>query len=744
MKYTFLIAIFGLATFSFPASLEAGQKLNASQKIDRIIKAGYKEHGVQPNPMASDEVFVRRIYLDVIGRVPTMAETVTFLESKNPNKRARLIDELLNSDGYVSHHYNYWADILRAKSRLNGNGQSLPAGYAFEKWIKDSLRENKPYDQFVKEMVSASGNSWENGAVGYYIRDFGMPLDNLAITTQVFLGTQIVCAQCHDHPFDKWTQMDYYQLSAFTYGKVTSNNSPNQREALAFLQKRKKKVPQKAQQDVRRAFSEILRPVRFNAVYDVNRKLRLPHDYQYDDAKPRSLVDPETPFGPEAPLSGADHPSEAFAEWLTSEQNDRFTTVIANRLWKKAFGVGIYEPVDELTHHSQPSNPELMAFLEARMKGFDYDMKKFLRMVYNTEAYQRESSREAVTLGLPYHYPGPILRRMSAEQIWDSLVAMAVDNPDAPSPAHELEIKKQLTEVQLVAEAIYDQKPGEFLRNAHEIAQVQKRLAGEIEQAQKELADARASKDPKRIREAISEVGKIRRQLAIEVEKQVYREALEEKIEMASAATGSGNFLADLSSVVTAGGDQTISEGMETYTEERRGLIDPLVKALLKEEADQIRADELARRERETAEWNVGKKQRPIYNAFANRREQFVRSSELRSPAPPGHFLREFGQSDREVVENANDQASITQALAMLNGPTINAITHPYSVLGREMKGQTYRERLDTIYLTMLSRKPTDEERKIFAEAFAADPEAGSVTGIVWTILNMRQFLFVQ
>ncbi len=762
MKFAALTIFFTVVLTLVATAQEKPKPSLAWQRIDALIEAGYKEHNIEPNPIASDEVFVRRIYLDIIGRIPTKKETLEFINSNAKNKKTVLINELLNSEGYVSNHFNYWADILRARTQINGNGQGTPAGNAYGKWIKDSLRENKPYDQFVSEMISAKGSSWDNGAVGYYLRDYGMPLDNLAITAQVFLGTEIVCAQCHNHPFDKWTQMDYYKLAAFTYGKVTTNNSPNQQGALAAYSKgnmmmsgkakgkKKTKGEDSHMRDVRKAFSEILKPVRFNNVVDATRSLRLPSDYQYDDAKPKSVVKPGTLFGSDAPVSDAAPPSLAFAEWVTSEKNERFTTVITNRLWKKALGVGIIEPVDNITDHTTPSNSELLAYLEGRMRAFDYDMKKFLRMIYNTKTYQREASSEESQMGVAYHFPGPVLRRMTAEQIWDSMVAMAVPNPDGPSLEHELFAKKRITEVQLIAEAVYDQSPKQFLRNGTEIANVQKKLAKEIDAAREELTAARESKDEKRIRKAIADAGAMRRQLVKEIEERVYREGLEKKIElvaMKDSDQSSQAFLAELAEMVTEG-DREVSEGMSEVIGDVRpnsGIIRQLVTAMMKDDYAALKKQNAERSAREIENWKIDTKvERKSYESFNSIRKKLVRASDLPSPSPVGHFLRSFGQSDREMVENANDEASITQALALLNGPAIGGITSRYSVLVRDMSGEKMLDRLETIFLTMLSRKPRPDESKIFQAAWKADPEAGTVQGIVWTVLNMRQFLFVE
>lgn len=447
---------------------------------------------------------MRRVYLDLIGRIPTRVETTDFVESKNPKKRAQIVEKLIGTEGYVSHQFNYWADLLRARTTIAGNGQSAPSGMAYEQWLKESIRSNKPYDELVYELVTASGNSWENPAVGYYLRDYGMPLDNLAMTSQLFLGTQIVCAQCHDHPFDSWTQMDYYHLSAFTYGMVTSNNHSVARNALRKYEARKNPGANRMR-ELKKATSEILIPVRFSSVYEMDRSLKLPHDYQYDDAKPKSVVKPATLMGNEAVMSGSNTTIEAFGEWLTSQENPVFTKVMANRIWKRALGIGVIEPVDNLKDHTQPSNPELMDYLTELFIELECDIQAFQKVIYRTKAYQRETTLEEPIPGAPYHFAGPILRRMSAEQIWDSLVALSIENPDDRNEGRELFAKRRLAEVQLVAAALYDQDSNQFMRNVIEISRVQRDLSTEIDAAIAKVTEARLEGDPDKIREASEE-----------------------------------------------------------------------------------------------------------------------------------------------------------------------------------------------------------------------------------------------
>jgi hypothetical protein len=736
---------------SAPLLAAEKNKLSPVREIDRLVEQGLKAQGLEPNKAIGDEVFVRRIYLDIIGRIPTKQESEKFLNSSAKNKRNQLIDELLDSDGYVSNFYHFWADLLRARTAINGNNLSAGTGRAYEMWIKQALRENKPYDEMVRELVTATGHSWENGAVGYYIRDYGMPLDNAAMTAQVFLGTQIVCAQCHNHPFDKWTQMDYYHLSAFTYGMMGTNNLPEGAQAVqAAIKKMSNPMSKEKQRELRRAFSEILKPVRFNNVVANSRMPRLPHDYQYDDAKPKSVVRPASILGPKAAVSPSQHPSETFAEWLTSPQNPRFSLVMANRLWKQAFGIGLIEPVDNLKDHTKPSNPELMAYLEKLFKQKDFDIKSYLSVVFKTRAYQRVASLEEVPPGAPYYFPGPILRRMSAEQVWDSIVSLVRENSDDPDEAWELQGKEQKLRRQLIGEAVYEQNPRQFVKNGIEILKVQKDLSIKIDAAVAKLTEARETGDLEKIREASNDVKDARRELADRVERQVYLEGLESGIEVASNDSKSRNsysdaFFEELISTANEKGRGDIMAGMEAIIDKEGGIVRKLVRAMLADEHAALNEKRVNEAMRELEEWKVKKAQRKGYNTFKTVSRKMVRASEMPSPAPAGHFLREFGQSDRELIDNGSDQASVTQALTMLNGNIPFAVSNPYSVFSRNMReGSNFRERLDNVYQTMFCRPATEEEAGIFMEAWKQDPEAASISGIAWTLLNTRQFLFIN
>ena len=475
------VALATIAAAALPmraSEIDPAPRSGASARIDQLVEQQLTEVNEQPNAPINDELFLRRIYLDAIGRIPTVDEARAFLDNPSSTKRAHLIDQLLDSEGRVSHEFNYLADLLRVQSRM----QNVP-GQDYIDWVKDAVRVNKPYDEMVRELVTAEGYIWENGAAGFYLRDPGMPLDHLATTVQVFLGTQLVCAQCHDHPYDDWSQKQYYELAAYTFGVQTRDQDVIKR--LRGMDRRNTDISPQTQ----RAARQLLRPLT-QRVHETDRNLRLPGDYQYDDAKPKSVVEPHTLFGDAMEFAKSDgRRIDQFAEWMTSPENPRFTVVIANRMWQQVFGRALIEPVDDLGDGFKASNPALMSHLTQLMIELDYDLKAFKRILFNTRTYQRESVARDLAIDEDYHFPGPVPRRLTAEQIWDSLVTMAVPEIDTRPGNNRIdarfEIGKSLegkspAEIYEVAE---QQQHANELRQ--ELQQGNRRLQQQIREAQR-------------------------------------------------------------------------------------------------------------------------------------------------------------------------------------------------------------------------------------------------------------------
>jgi len=428
---------------------KADTTMPRADKVKKVEELEFLKRMTWPTERTTDEQFVRRIYLDVAGRIPTYQETVAFLNSRSKDKRAELIDQLLNSEAFVSNFFNYASDLLRIREGLSLNGTRGVRSEAYYDWTKDQIRANTPWDKWVFSMLTAQGQFWENPATGYMLTDTGMQLCNLSNTFTVFAGTEITCAQCHDHPFEEVYQMDFFKMAAF-FGGLDLRKSQGVESAKAaqdqlrayqaeFRQKNAGKTPMPR-------FDQGLQELLGSYGYvqgdrDEGGKMvptvPLPHDYKYDDAEPNAQVKPAAYFGELVDLEKYPNARQAFATWLTSKENPRFTINIVNRLWKQVFGLGQIEPVYNIPGHldGQAQNYDLLKYLEQLMKDLNYDVKGFLRVLYNSQTYQREACHFSPTMAQvdkgEYHFAAPVLRRMSAEQLWDSMVALTVTQPEA-------------------------------------------------------------------------------------------------------------------------------------------------------------------------------------------------------------------------------------------------------------------------------------------------------------------------
>jgi hypothetical protein len=665
---------------------------NPSQQIDLLVESRLKELAIEPNAPTTDAQFVRRAYLDIVGRIPSLEETRKFLAIENPAKRTILISLLLQSEGHVSHSFNQWADILRAKSESRDI-----SGAAYVNWIKQALRENRSYRDFVTELVTAEGQTWENPAVGFYLRDRGMPLDHMAYTAQIFLAKAMVCAQCHDHPFDDISQMQFYQMAAFTYGVSTSlrpqavlglDKTLNGRKSRGTNARYGRHIDQAAQ--------TLLAPIAAG-VEDSERALVLPHDYENEDASPGDKVRPDTLFGDQARGSRGKKLRRAYADWMTDPENDRFTKVIANRLWHRVMGRGLLEPIDDFKDASEPSHPELLDFLIREMKRLNYDQRAFLSILYNTRTYQRQATSSYVSPGEDYHFAGPLLRRMSAEQLWDSLLTLTIPDPDgrsaAGSNARRLEAEQQKAKV------IVESKKPELVDAITGLADILAKLDDDTAGLRGQLSAAIEAKDQPKINAIRREIRTFER--ASQSEQNRYIAAF-------------------------YGGDHTKDD-------------DPL--SMMRMNTTTMQGGQMMQAGKGTADGGPAAQEDDPWRGFA---AGLVRASELSSPAPAGHFLRQFGQSDREVIANANNETSSDQALSLMNGDVFRQITGEQAVLMQNVNSAaTPEEKLEVVFMSMLGRPATEMEIRRL-DALTENATEHAYPTIIWALLNTSEFSFIQ
>ena len=345
-----------IATVSSPyeSPVDAAIFANAERSnfIDEQVLAKLKSLNIPPSPRCSDTEFIRRAFLDTIGVLPTADEVRAFLSDESPDKRDRLVDQLLTRPEFVDYWSYKWSDLLL----LSGEKLRPQALKSFSAFIRQNVADNTPWDEFVRQIVLSRGSTFDNGAANFYSLHQD-PVDMAETTSMAFLGMSIQCARCHDHPLEKWTNNDYYgfaSLFARVRGKGWGGDfRSGDGHRVIFLDDE----------------SEILQP---------------------RTGKPQP---PKPLDGQPLTLESVEDRRIAVASWLTSPTNPYFSRAIVNRVWANFFGIGLVEKVDDLRLTNPPSNPELLSALAAFLSGGDrpYDLKKLMRLILTSQSYQRSS-----------------------------------------------------------------------------------------------------------------------------------------------------------------------------------------------------------------------------------------------------------------------------------------------------------------------------------------------------------------
>lgn len=346
--------------------------------VDRHVFAKLEQMQILPSELCTDDEFIRRANLDVIGELPTTAETRAFLADANPWKRAKLIDALLERPEYATFWALKWGDLLRL-----GNKRVTPAGvHKFHHWLVSAVERNMPYDEFARALLTASGSTFANPAANYY-RTAADTNECTETTSQVFLGVRIQCAKCHNHPFERWTQDNYYGIGAF-FNRIERKPGTAPDELVVFASRE----------------GEITQP------------------------RTGKQMLPWLPLRGEAAIPAEEDRRRAFADWLTQPNNPFFARVAVNRIWGHVMGRGIVEPVDDFRDSNPPANAPLLDALAVDFAGHGFDWKHTLRTVLNSRTYQL-SSRKNVFNGQDVKYASHASTRLqTAEQLLDSICAV--------------------------------------------------------------------------------------------------------------------------------------------------------------------------------------------------------------------------------------------------------------------------------------------------------------------------------
>lgn len=389
-------------------------------ELDKNLNDFYKKNNVKIEQKSVDDyALVRRIYIDFAGRIPSLEEIKAFVSDKTPNKREKTIDKILNSEDYVNNFYNYWADILRIRPERLADDVGLLKSYPYMEYVRNVIRTDKPYNEFVNELLTAEGKFTENPATGYILRDNGMQLDNLATTLQLFIGKDIACAQCHDDPFQDYSQMDFYKMAAFFAPYDNREARKEYGDTLKRIDNEIKSITGKDRVDngVRQLMSSNLFKVHPNQA----KTMKLPHDYKYSDAKPFEVVSPVAMDG--RATDAAQGPKQAFSGWITSHPD--FSISLVNRLWDNIVGTPLVAPIINFQLENAPTK-DVAKFLGDYSKAHKYSIKSVLKLIGTSDFYARAPYSGKLD---EYKLQGILVKRMSSYQVWDSVISLIL--PDA-------------------------------------------------------------------------------------------------------------------------------------------------------------------------------------------------------------------------------------------------------------------------------------------------------------------------
>ncbi len=342
--------------------------------IDRLVAAKWKKLNLSPSAPSDDATFLRRAFLDVIGKLPTAAESREFLSNKSADKRTKLIDALLERPEYADYWALRWADLLR----VNQEALGAKSAYVFDAWLRQSFRENMPYDQFVQRLITAQGGSNNDSATNFY-KAFKTPNDLTIAVSQVFLGLRLECARCHHHPYEKWGQDDFYGMAAF-FPRLSRKKGADGEELLFLAVKGDVKHP-----------------------------------------KTKAVVAPKVLLGQPLDVPVTEDRRGQLANWMTSPDNPFIARTMANRVWAHFMGRGLVEPIDDMRATNPATNEPLLDALADKFVAHKFNVKQLIRTVLTSQVYQLSSEPNATNVRDTRSYSRFYRKRLPAEVLLDAV-----------------------------------------------------------------------------------------------------------------------------------------------------------------------------------------------------------------------------------------------------------------------------------------------------------------------------------
>ena len=379
--------------------------------VDQHTASKWRELGISPSEMATDEQFLRRVYLDVTGTLPSVEVVSKFLADKSTTKRDVLVDKLLESPEYSFYFANKWADVLRVKRR--GQADRAPGTFSFHDWIRDSVATDKPYSEFVRDIVCAIGDETKSPATVWY-KEVTTPEQFVDDVSQVFLGQRLACANCHHHPYEKWTQDDYWGIAAY-FGRVG-----------------KKTIPTAGRQNNNQSQKQSIYTKSSGSV--TNKRTQ-----RAADMKPLD--------GEAITVGGDDDPRNLFVDWMVDPKNPFFAKAVANRYWAHFFGRGIVDPLDDMRATNPPSNPELLDELAKNLIDNKYSLKALIKTIVKSRTYQLSSVPNDFNKSDKQSYARYYPKRLQAEVVFDAVCNVTESPSDFPGLPKDKNAPKRAIEL---------------------------------------------------------------------------------------------------------------------------------------------------------------------------------------------------------------------------------------------------------------------------------------------------------
>jgi len=688
--------------------------------LSAVLNNENKELGVKQQPVAvvDDLSYLRRVYVDLIGRIPSHDEIEAYLAMPAKSRRDQVVDKLMEDPRFVDRWTTFFADMFRLRSNQPGGAAALAHVYR-------SLKDNVPYDEMVRRFISANGKAGATPEVGYILGDNADPMALAGVTAQTFMGLRIACAQCHDHPFDKWTREDFYGFAAY-FGKVRRYEIEKPRtiftreveetailwppEGKAEMKDRKpmsakflvamakdSKAPEyvtrlaalrKAEKDAREAaiakkaegaaLDDLLADAGDKAIEQARNKKKA-DDVTAEATAERRRIDVKADLYNQSKLRNE------LAALITDPQNRYFSWCLVNRVWSQLVGKGFVEPVDDLSDDNKPSHPKSMNYLADEFVAGGFQIRPIVRAIVASEPYQRgqalnvkpteQQELEAAFLAVP-------ARRMLGEVLYDSIVTAGhLSDYKHPEGAN----KKTLRE-----------------RIRVPIAQ-----AGEVGKPQNLLGETKSGGAMNQMAMAGGPMGG----------KKGYN--LEKGIEL--------NF------------DDVLKQA------EKENKEDVVIEQLAVKSAEELEAEQMMAMRTMRRTKYVEK----IIERIIDDNPMFGSSFRMASPADPEHFVRVFGQTDRETLGEAREHnPSMRQALMMLNGKLTHEASRvgPMEPIHKFLTGESkdLNAAVKLAYLEILTRDASDEEVSV-GKSIVADA-ANAIEGMAdlrWVLLNSNEFRYL-